>query len=128
MKEEPDQALPITAGLVSTTALYAMMWCLADGWMDRPGWESMGLPGLFMDENMRTVVSYFVPRSRSLSLVAPSFAQIYIHTSFGRILRDINAHAPPPTGIGRPVDGRRFDIDEFLHRNHRIGTRTELRG
>ena len=55
MKKEPDQALPITAGLVSTTAFFAMIWCLADGWMWEPGWESMGLPGLFLDENMQTV-------------------------------------------------------------------------
>jgi hypothetical protein len=71
MNEEPDQALPITAGLVSTTALYSMIWCFADGWMDRPGWESMGLPGLFMDENMRTVVSCNIIVTASS---APSFA------------------------------------------------------
>ena len=56
MKKEPDQALPITAGLVTTTAFFAMVWCLADGWMTNPGWEAMGLPGLFMDADMRTVV------------------------------------------------------------------------
>ena len=55
MKKEPDQALPITAGLVSVTALYCMLWSMADGWMTQPGWESMGLPGLFLDPNMRTV-------------------------------------------------------------------------
>ncbi|KAL3788054.1 hypothetical protein ACHAW5_000518 [Stephanodiscus triporus] len=55
MTKEPDQALPITAGLVSATAFFAMLWCLADGWMTNPGWESMGLPGLFMNANMRTV-------------------------------------------------------------------------
>lgn len=55
MKTEPDQAIQITAGLVTTTAFFAMLWCLADGWMSEPGWESMGLPGLFFDPNMRTV-------------------------------------------------------------------------
>lgn len=55
MKMEPDQALPITAGLVSVTAFFAMLWCFSDGWMIQPGWEAMGLPGLFMDVNMRTV-------------------------------------------------------------------------
>ena len=55
MKKEPDQALPITAGLVSVTAFFAMIWCFSDGWMTQPGWEAMGLPGLFMDVNMRTV-------------------------------------------------------------------------
>lgn len=47
MKMEPDQALPITAGLVSVTAFFAMLWCFSDGWMIQPGW--------FMDANMRTV-------------------------------------------------------------------------
>lgn len=57
MKKEPDQALQITAGLVTTTAFFSMIWCLTDGWMTQPGWESMGLPGLFFDPDMRTVVS-----------------------------------------------------------------------
>lgn len=56
MKKEPDQALPITAGLVTVTALFSMFWCLADDWMREPGWQSMGLPGLFFDPKMRTVV------------------------------------------------------------------------
>ena len=55
MKKEPDQALPITAGLVATTAFYSMLWSFADGWMNQPGWESMGLPGLLLDPNMRQV-------------------------------------------------------------------------
>lgn len=55
MKNEPDQALQITAGMVTTTAFFAMLWCLADGWMSQPGWESMGLPGLFLNPDMRTV-------------------------------------------------------------------------
>ena len=55
MKQEPDQALPITAGLVATTAFFSMLWCFADGWMSEPGWSSMGLPGLFLDPDMRTV-------------------------------------------------------------------------
>lgn len=59
MKAESDQALPITAGLVATTAFFSMLWSFADGWMSQPGWESMALPGLFLDPNMRTVVSFF---------------------------------------------------------------------
>ncbi|EED89415.1 predicted protein [Thalassiosira pseudonana CCMP1335] len=55
MKKEPDQALPITAGLVATTAFISMVWCMLDGWMSTPGWESMGLPGLILDPDMRTV-------------------------------------------------------------------------
>lgn len=55
MKEEPDAALPITAGMVATTAFFSMIWCFADGWMREPGWESLALPGLFLDPNMRSV-------------------------------------------------------------------------
>lgn len=57
MKREPDgsQALPITAGLVATTAFFSMIWCFADGWMREPGWEKLALPGLFLDSNMRSV-------------------------------------------------------------------------
>jgi drug/metabolite transporter (DMT)-like permease len=55
MHEEPDQALPITAGLVATTAFNAMIWCFLDGWMNQPDWQNMGLPGLFLDPSMRTV-------------------------------------------------------------------------
>lgn len=56
MKREPDQALQITAGMVATTAFFSMLWCFADGWVgSEPDWQSMGLPGLFLDPNMRTV-------------------------------------------------------------------------
>lgn len=55
MKKQPDQALPITSGLVATTAFFSMIWSLADGWVFEPGWESMGLPGLLLDPNMRQV-------------------------------------------------------------------------
>lgn len=55
MKREPDQSLPITAGMVATTAFCAMLWCLADGWVGAPGWESRGLPGLFLDPDLRLV-------------------------------------------------------------------------
>lgn len=55
MKKEPDQALPITAGLVATTAFFSVIWSLSDGWMFQDGWESMGLPGLLLDPNMKQV-------------------------------------------------------------------------
>lgn len=116
MTKEPDQALPITAGLVSATAFFAMLWCLADGWMTEPGWQSMGLPGLFMNADMRTVVSLFFEKAE-----------------FRNSMRSHKARALPTTlgrtpGIGRPVDGRRVDFVEFLHRNNSPGTRPELGG
>ncbi|KAL7536793.1 hypothetical protein ACHAXR_010031 [Thalassiosira sp. AJA248-18] len=55
MHKEPDQALQVTAGLVTTTAFFSMIWCFADGWMSNPGWESMALPGLFLDPTLRSV-------------------------------------------------------------------------
>ena len=55
MKQEPDQALQITAGMVSVTAFCSMVWSLVDGWMDQPNWQSLGLPGLLLDPEMRTI-------------------------------------------------------------------------
>lgn len=81
MKEEPEQALPITAGLVSTTAGIAMVWCLVDGWMTQPGWESMGLPGLFLDPNMGTV-ALAVAWTGILSTSTNFFIEI---TALGRV-------------------------------------------
>ena len=55
MRKQPDQALPITAVQVSTTALICMVWCLADGWMFDGGAaaSSYGLPGLLLDPTVR---------------------------------------------------------------------------
>jgi drug/metabolite transporter (DMT)-like permease len=55
LRKEPDQALPVTATLVATTAALAAVWSLADGWMWQEGWQHLTLPGLFMDESMRNV-------------------------------------------------------------------------
>jgi len=54
MRGQPDQALPITAVQVSTTALICMLWCLADGWIGQPGSESFALQTLFFDPSIRT--------------------------------------------------------------------------
>jgi len=80
MKQEQDQALPITAGLVTTTAFFAMLWSFADGWMTQPGWESMGLPGLFLDPDMKTVVSFkWIVILRKLLVVS---LQLYAHNNY----------------------------------------------
>ena len=57
LQGEKDQALPVTAGLVATTAFVSMIWCFLDGWMQQPNWQDLGLPGLFLssDSTMRTV-------------------------------------------------------------------------
>lgn len=56
MRKHPDQALPITAVLVGTTAFISMLWSLSAGWMwSTPGWESMTLPNLLLDPSMRDV-------------------------------------------------------------------------
>lgn len=81
MKDEPDQALPITAGLVATTAFIAMLWCMLDGWMREPGWQNMGLPGLFLDPDMRTV-ALAVAWTGILSTSTNFFIEI---TALGRV-------------------------------------------
>jgi drug/metabolite transporter (DMT)-like permease len=56
MQKHPDQALPITAVLVSMTAFISMLWCLSDDWMgSAPGWESMTLPNLLFDPSLQDV-------------------------------------------------------------------------
>lgn len=50
MHGQPDQALPITAVQVSTTAFLCMVWCFVDGWIGIN--ISFGLPGLFVDPRL----------------------------------------------------------------------------
>jgi drug/metabolite transporter (DMT)-like permease len=50
MRGQPDQALPITAVQVSTTAFLCMVWCFVDGWIGTN--ISFGLPGLFVDPRL----------------------------------------------------------------------------
>eukprot|EP00980_Cylindrotheca_fusiformis_P016954 scaffold5159_cov112-Cylindrotheca_fusiformis.AAC.8 len=61
MHKHSDQALPITAVNVATTALIAMGWALTDGWMyNTPNWESMTLPTMLLDPSMRQVAGAVV--------------------------------------------------------------------
>jgi drug/metabolite transporter (DMT)-like permease len=56
MKQHTDQALPIMAILVATTAFWAMVWILCDGWMGTvDGWEMMTLPNLLFKPSMHNV-------------------------------------------------------------------------
>eukprot|EP00565_Helicotheca_tamesis_P007585 CAMPEP_0185732822 /NCGR_PEP_ID=MMETSP1171-20130828/17613_1 /TAXON_ID=374046 /ORGANISM="Helicotheca tamensis, Strain CCMP826" /LENGTH=381 /DNA_ID=CAMNT_0028402405 /DNA_START=320 /DNA_END=1465 /DNA_ORIENTATION=+ len=57
MRGQPDQALPITAVQVSTTALICFIWCISDGWIGQAGSESFGIPNLFLNENTRTAAA-----------------------------------------------------------------------
>ena len=56
MKEYPTKALPVTAAMVATSAFVAMVWALCDGWVGTSEtWQTMALPGLFMDPSMKQV-------------------------------------------------------------------------
>jgi drug/metabolite transporter (DMT)-like permease len=58
LKQEPHQALPVTATLLATTAFLSMIWCLVDGWMFAPDpqeWQHYTLPGLLTDPSLRAV-------------------------------------------------------------------------
>mmetsp|Transcript_11426 Transcript_11426/g.18980 ORF Transcript_11426/g.18980 Transcript_11426/m.18980 type:complete len:430 (-) Transcript_11426:235-1524(-) len=55
MSKQPDQALPLTAVQVSTTAAISAVWALGDGWIGQPGTESFGLPGLLLDPEYSSV-------------------------------------------------------------------------
>jgi drug/metabolite transporter (DMT)-like permease len=48
LSKHPDQALPVTATLLATTAFLSMLWALVDGWMfTNPDWiTTLAVPGL----------------------------------------------------------------------------------
>jgi len=77
VSKHPDQALPVTSIMVATTSLISMVWALTDGWIGTPGWESMTLPGLFMDPAMHDVAGAVVwtgIMSTSLSFFLENFS------------------------------------------------------
>mmetsp|Transcript_15811 Transcript_15811/g.23956 ORF Transcript_15811/g.23956 Transcript_15811/m.23956 type:complete len:243 (+) Transcript_15811:395-1123(+) len=45
-KEGSEQALPVTATLLATTALISMIWCFVDGWIFAENSSSFTLPGM----------------------------------------------------------------------------------
>ena len=55
INEEPSQILPVTSVLIATTAFLSMLWCLADGWIGQPGWQSLALPAMFFDPSLHQV-------------------------------------------------------------------------
>jgi len=55
VNKDPDQALPVTATLIATTAFLSMVWCFADGWMSQPDWQRLAIPGMFFDPSLQAV-------------------------------------------------------------------------
>jgi drug/metabolite transporter (DMT)-like permease len=55
VQKEPDQVLPITSVLIATSAFWAMVWSLMDGWIGQPGYEAMTLPNLLFADGYQTV-------------------------------------------------------------------------
>ena len=82
MREEPEAALPITAGMVATVAFFSMIWCFADGWVGQPGWEALGLPGLFLDPTIQFTVGLAVAWTGIISTSTNFFVEI---TVLGRV-------------------------------------------
>lgn len=77
VSKHSDQALPVTAGMVATTALLSMGWALADGWMyNTPNWESMTLPNMLLDPSMREV-AFAVVWTGLLSTSLNFFLEVY---------------------------------------------------
>ena len=63
VNKQPQQALPVTAVIVATTALISCVWAFADGWMyTNTGTfdPSLTLPGLLMDPSMQQVAGAVV--------------------------------------------------------------------
>jgi len=53
VRKYPDQAMPVAATLVSTTAFWAAVWSLADGWVQQPGGLLFTVPQLFFEPDFR---------------------------------------------------------------------------
>jgi len=50
--EEENMALPITAGLLATTAFLSMIWSFVDGWIATPGGDAYTLPHILSSLTM----------------------------------------------------------------------------
>jgi len=81
MRKQPDQALPITAVQVSTTALICMIWCLADGWIGQPGSEAYGLPNLFLEPTLLAAAGAVV----WTGLITTALNRVVETTSLGKV-------------------------------------------
>jgi len=78
---KPDQALPVTAAQVSTTAFVSSLWCLADGWIGQPGSEIFALPQLFFEPSL-VQVAQALAWTGLVSTAANFFLEV---TAVGRV-------------------------------------------
>ena len=81
MRDEPQQALPITSVLVATTALVSVFWSLAEGWMSMPNGMHYTLPGLLADPSLSLVAMAIV----WTGLISTSFNFFVEISALGRV-------------------------------------------
>lgn len=81
MRDEPQQALPITSVLVATTAFVSVVWSLADGWISMPGGMHYTLPGLLADPSLSLVAMAVV----WTGLISTSFNFFVEISALGRV-------------------------------------------
>jgi drug/metabolite transporter (DMT)-like permease len=92
IRKQPDQALPVTATLVCTTAFLAAVWSLADGWLTQPGGQAFALPQLLFQPELHlvaaailwtglvsTALNFFVEMT-ALGRVPPAEASVILAT------------------------------------------------
>ena len=92
VRDRPDQALPVTATLIATTAFLSGLWSLHDGWMWQDGGQAFALPQLFLEPSLRTVAAAvawtglvstacnFFVEMNALSKVPPAEASVILAT------------------------------------------------
>ena len=81
MRDEPEQALPITSVLVATTALVSVVWSMAEGWMSMPDGMHYTLPGLLTDPSLSLVCMAVV----WTGLISTSFNFFVEISALGRV-------------------------------------------
>ena len=60
LRREPHQFLPVTAVLITTTAVLAVLWSMIDGWVWKPDWFEYTLPGMLFEPSLRIVAGAMI--------------------------------------------------------------------
>jgi drug/metabolite transporter (DMT)-like permease len=81
MRHHEDQALPVTATIITTTAVFAIIWSLFDGWMFLPNALAYTLPGMIIDPTLHAVAGALL----WTGLVSTSFNYTLENTAQGRM-------------------------------------------
>jgi drug/metabolite transporter (DMT)-like permease len=81
LRDHNDQALPLTATLILTTAILSIFWSLADGWIVEPDFFHYTLPGMIVTPELHAVAGAVL----WTGLISTSFNYSLELTALGRV-------------------------------------------